>query len=111
MTEILVPAAPRSPRCSGWQRPPSSPSRPASPSCPSSPASPCRRPGFEPGDRLAVLVILVADDERTLRRLRPIVRRVYGLAHDLTERQAFAVAEGLRPLRPSRMTARSSPCW
>lgn len=54
-------------------------------------------PGFEPGDRLAVLMVLVADDERTLRRLRPIVHRVYGLAHDLTEREALAVAEGLRP--------------
>lgn len=54
-------------------------------------------PGFEPDDRLSVLVILVADHERTLRRLRPIVRRVYGIAHDLTEREAFSVAEGLRP--------------
>lgn len=52
---------------------------------------------FESSERLAVLLILVADDERTLRRLRPIVRRVYGLAHDLTEREALAVAEGLRP--------------
>ena len=65
------------------------------PAVPSEPVP--QAPGFEPDDRLAVLVILVADDERTLRRLRPIVRRVYGIAHDLTEREAFSVAEGLRP--------------
>lgn len=65
------------------------------PAVPSEPVP--RAPGFEPGDRLAVLVILVTDDERTLRRLRPIVHRVYGLTHDLTEREALAVAEGLRP--------------
>ena len=65
------------------------------PTVPSEPVP--QAPGFEPDDRLAVLVILVADDERTLRRLRPIVRRVYGIAHDLTEREAFAVAEGVHP--------------
>ena len=76
---------------------------PAVPSEPVVPREPVPRqpvpqaPVFAPAERLAVLVILVADDERTLRRLRPIVRRVYGIAHDLTEREALAVAEGLRP--------------